>query len=162
MKLTRCDNGIYLSNLPKTILGIICAIAYPLFYVITAYDLLEKSFADIGLLELIALTLIFPVYVYWLAKEFYKNILRYRIKIDQNGIKEYRLFLKSKELSWNEIKEFICESSPAPYKTRKNFFKITFYSKDDKLVIQTWAFPDDKKELFQGEIFKMCHKFFHD
>ena len=35
MKLTKCDKGIYLSNLPKTIIGIICAIAYPIFYIIT-------------------------------------------------------------------------------------------------------------------------------
>ena len=38
MKLTKCDKGIYLSNLPKTIIGIIWAIAYPIFYIITAYD----------------------------------------------------------------------------------------------------------------------------
>ncbi len=160
MKLTKYDKGIYLSNLPKTVIGVIWSIAYPIFYVITVYDLLVNNFADIDWFDIFALIIILPAYILWLIKDFRTSIIRYRVSIDENGIKEYRLFLKNKELPWTEISEYICELTPAPYKTSENFFKIVFYSKDNKTAIQTWIFPNTKKDFFQSEIFKICDTYF--
>ena len=160
MKLTKCDKGIYLSNLPKTIIGIICAIAYPIFYIITAYDVFANRFADIDWFDIFALVIILLAYILWLIKDFRKSIIRYRITIDENGIKEYRFLSKNRELSWSDIGEYMCELTSAPYKTSEDFFKIVFYSKDNKTAIQTWSFPNSKKDFFRGEIFKICDTYF--
>ncbi len=160
MKLTKRNKGIYLSNLPKTVIGVICSIAFPTFYAITVYDLLVNNFADIDWFYIFALIIILLAYILWLIKDFRTSIIRYRISIDENGIKEYRLFFKNKELAWAEIGEYTCELTPTPYKTNENFFKIVFCSKDSKTSIQTWPFPNTKKEFFQSEIFKICDAYF--
>ena len=160
MKLTKCDKGIYLSNLPKTIIGIICAIAYPIFYIITAYDVFANRFVDIDWFDIFTLIIILPAYILWLIKDFRTSIIRYKITIDENGIKEYRLLAKNKELLWDEIEEYICEVTPAPYRASENFFKITFYSKTNKPSIQTWSFPNSQKQNLQSEIFSTCDKYF--
>ena len=160
MKLTKCDKGIYLSNLPKTIIGIICAIAYPIFYIITAYDVFANRFVDIDWFDIFTLIIILPAYILWLIKDFRTSIIRYRITIDEDGIKEYRFLSKNRELSWSDIGEYMCELTSAPYKTNEDFFKIVFYSKDNKTAIQTWSFPNSKKDFFQGEIFKICDTYF--
>ncbi len=160
MNLTKYDNGICLSNLPKTVIGSICAVAYPIFYAMTVYDLFVNSFADIDWFDIFALVIILPAYILWLMKDFRTSIIRYKITIDENGIKEYRFLSKKKELSWSDIGEYTCELTSAPYKTSEDFFKIVFYSKDNKTAIQTWSFPNAKKDYFQGEIFELCDTYF--
>ena len=96
MKLTKCDKGIHLSNLPKTIIGIICAIAYPVFYIITAYDVFANRFVDIDWFDIFTLIIILPAYILWLIKDFRTSIIRYRITIDKNGIRNIACFQKTK------------------------------------------------------------------
>ena len=156
MKLTKCDKGIYLSNIPKAFIGAILAIVYPVFWAFTAHDLLLNNFADVDWFDVLALVILLPVYICWLIKDF----VRYKITIDENGIKEYRLLAKNKELLWDEIEEYICEVTPAPYRASENFFKITFYSKTNKPSIQTWSFPNSQKQNLQSEIFSTCDKYF--
>ena len=148
MKLTKYDKGIYLSNLPKTVIGVICSIAYPIFYVITVYDLLVNNFADIDWFDIFTLIIILPAYIRWLIKDFRTSIIRYRITIDENGIKEYRLLSKNKELSWSEIGEYICELTPAPYKTSENFFKIVFCIRAS-FLLSLCPFPNGKRSAIQ-------------
>ena len=92
------------------------------FYIITAYDVFANRFVDIDWFDIFTL-IILTAYIFWLIKDFPKTIIRYKILIDKHGVTEYRLLLKSKELSWDEINEYVCELTHAPYRTSENFFK---------------------------------------
>lgn len=57
--------AIYIDSF--TIIGIICAIAYSIFYIITAYDVFANRFVDIDWFDIFTL-IILPAYIFWLIK----------------------------------------------------------------------------------------------
>lgn len=160
MKINIYGDNIQISNIPKTVIGIICTFAYPVFYILTLLDLFKYAFENVGWFD-ISLVIILPSYIIWLFKEFRTEVLRYKIYIDEYGVSEKRLFGKTRTILWRDIEEYACEIAPAPYKTNEPFFEIVFSSKhENKFFIRTWSFPESKKEFFKKAIFEFCDQYF--
>ena len=161
MQIKHYSGGIRISNYLKTFIGIFWAVAFPLLLVFAAADVFSNGLENDFLPDLFLTCIVFlPMYIIWLIKDFSAVILYMHIDINENGITETRVIGKGKFISWAELDEYSCETAPAPYKTGETFFKIHFSSRKKSSIIQTWSFPESKKEYFTNEIFKLCDKYF--
>ena len=161
MKIRRCNGGIRISNYPKTFIGISWALAFPLLLFFAAADVFSNGPETNFLPDLFLTCIVFlPMYIIWLIRDFRTTILCKHIDINENGITESKVIGKGKFIPWAELDEYACEITPPPYRTSANFFKIHFSSREKKTYIQTWTFPEQKKERFRNEIFNICDKYF--
>ena len=158
MKVMNNGNSIEITNYPKTICGIICAAVLPILSILIILDLFSPKSSKYVTYEIIPFFIMMLLYGYWLTHDFYTTILRHKIIIDEHGITEERLFGKSKHIVWNELEEYTCEQTAAPYRTQEAWLMITFRSYDSKTVIQTCRFPERYQIRFQSPIFEICDR----
>jgi len=160
MKLKHSENMIELTHFSKTIIGLICAIAFPILCISVIIGWFLDDFSNADWIDALFLVVFLIGYAIWLFKDFRESVLRYRITIDQNGVTEYRLLLKNKFLAWNDVQEYMCETTSAPYLTNEVFYLIAFYAKDERPPVLTWSFPERKKQEIQDAVFCVCDRFF--
>ncbi|MGN1445642.1 MAG: hypothetical protein ACI4WV_05045 [Eubacteriales bacterium] len=156
MKLRQTGGCIELTNMPKTVVGIVCAIAFPVLCAVIACDFMKSSPDDIDWPIIVAFIITIPAYLLWLIRDFRATVLRYKIQIDERGVQEKRLLGKDRSIPWEEMDDYVCEVTAAPYRTSEKFLQITFYAADHQSSIRTWSFPESKQHEYRDKIFALC------
>lgn len=160
MKLKHSDNIVELTHFSKTIVGSICAIVFPILCASVIIGWFLDDLSNVDWIDALFLIVFLIGYAIWLFKDFRESVLRYRIIIDHKGITEYRFLLKNKFLAWNDVQEYMCETTSSPYRTNEEYYLIAFYAKDERMPVQTWSFPERKKQVIQDAVFYVCDRYF--
>ena len=159
MKLKQSKECIELSNgLVKLFFGILLAIMIPILYVLCVFDLFQSSFQNIDWIDTLFMIGGPIAYCMWFFFEFRKTVLRYKIVLDDKGIIEKRFLCMDRIILWDDLEEYLCESAPSPGKERINYYTITFSSKQNQIVIQTWSFPEKKLHFIRDAVFDFCER----
>ena len=154
MKLKTYQNKLELTNIPKTVIGIMVALVFPILCIDMLFDEFNYWF------DYVELVILIIAYFVWLLACFRSQVLRYKICFDASGVYEKKVLGKGKKIAWEHLSEYSCELTGASHRSSQHFYKLVFYATDIErpVIIETCIFSESKKQHIRDTIFPFCEK----